>query len=68
MIVEGRYIALGQEAKEDLIMFFLYKTKGNTICFDIINVERQRNTYDCGVYALAFATELAHGADPTLYC
>ena len=29
-----------------------------------MNVSRQTNAHDCGVYAIAYATELAYGADP----
>ena len=43
-----------------------YKTTCNIVLFDIINVENQRNSHDCGVYALAFATKLAHRKDPSL--
>ena len=32
--------------------------------FDVINVERQRNDYDCGVFSIAFAAELSFGGDP----
>ena len=34
----------------------------NIIRFDIMNVSPQTNSQDCGVYAIAYATELAHGA------
>lgn len=27
--------------------------------------QRQRNGFDCGVFAIAFATSLAHGEDPS---
>ncbi len=32
--------------------------------FDVVNVQRQSNDYDCGVFAIAFAAELAFGRDP----
>ena len=32
----------------------------------MINIEGQRNTFDCGVLAIASATELAHGQGPVL--
>ena len=35
-----------------------------TVTFDIINVMSQPNTWDCGVFALANATELLYGYDP----
>ena len=30
-----------------------------------MNVDGQLNLTDCGVYAIAYATHLAHGLDPT---
>ena len=39
----------------------------DTLHFDIVNVQWQRNDYDCVVFAIAYATELAHGGDPALY-
>ena len=32
--------------------------------FDRVNLQRQTNSYDCGVFCVAFATELAYGGDP----
>ena len=32
--------------------------------FDIVDVQRQPNLVDCGVFALAFATEIVHGCSP----
>ena len=44
-----------------------YKSEASEIRFDFVNVDRQCNGSDCGVYALAFAAELAHGGDPALF-
>ena len=41
-----------------------YKCLGERVRFDIMNVSPQTNAHDCGVYAIAYATELAYGADP----
>ena len=43
-----------------------YKCKSQAIHFDLVNVETQPNSYDCGVYAIANATELAYSLDPAL--
>ena len=34
--------------------------------FDVMNTMSQPNAWDCGVFALACATDLAHGRDPVL--
>ena len=34
--------------------------------FDIMNVQHQTNLSDCGLFAIAFTTELAHGQSPLL--
>jgi len=36
------------------------------IHFDLVNVHPQPNSNDCGLFAIAFATELVHGRDPSL--
>ena len=36
------------------------------IHFDLVNVHPQPNSNDCGLFAVAFATELVHGRDPSL--
>ena len=32
-----------------------------------MNVSPQTNAHDCGVYATAYSTDLAHGADPVIF-
>lgn len=44
----------------------LYRCESDTVMFEIMNVMRQQNSYDCGIYALACATELIYDKDPTL--
>ena len=46
---------------------FKCNSKTDTLHFDIMDVQWQRNDYDCGVFAIAYAMELAHGGDPALY-
>ena len=43
-----------------------FKCSLDAIHFDLINVETQLNSYDCGVLAIANATELALGRDPVV--
>ena len=38
----------------------------NAVLFDIMNIQPQCNQHDCGLFALACATELVHGCDPTV--
>ena len=38
---------------------------GDHLKLQYLNVARQRNGHDCGIYAIAFATALLHGQDPT---
>ena len=42
------------------------KPKSDTIRFDLMNIQPQPNSYDCGVFAIACATELVHGCEPVL--
>ena len=43
-----------------------FKSRSPSIHFDYVNVDRQNNGADCGVFALAFATELAYKKDPSV--
>ena len=38
--------------------------KTSTIELNLERVQVQRNSTDCGVYAIAFLTDLCHGKDP----
>lgn len=40
------------------------RPKQKQLVIDVANVQRQHNGVDCGVFAIAYATELAHGQDP----
>ena len=60
----ARPIHVNQTTKQMICTFF--KTSADAIHFDIVNVETQHNSHDCGVYAIANATELALGGDPAL--
>ena len=41
---------------------------GNLVTFVNEKVQKQTNTNDCGLFALAFATDLCHGIDPVSQC
>ena len=45
----------------------LLRPKSNTLTFDTMNVQPQGNGFDCGMFALVYATELANGRDPVRY-
>ena len=36
--------------------------------FRLVNIQHQSNGSDCGLFAIACATELAHDRDPPLLC
>ena len=39
---------------------------GSTVTFSKERVQEQTNSNDCGLFALAFATDLCQGLDPTV--
>lgn len=43
-----------------------YKCPSDVLRFDIMNVMAQPNSYDCGIHAIAYATELSYGFDPVV--
>ena len=55
---------VGVNLREAVCSF--YKSDAAFVHFDIVNVMEQPNPHDCGVLALANATELAHNCDPAL--
>ena len=42
-------------------------SKYSSIKIEVMNVQQQNNSYDCGIYALAFATTLLFGKCPTKF-
>lgn len=50
------------ELKKIICSFF--KCMAGAIRFDLVNVETQKNGFDCGVHSIAMATELVSGNDP----
>ena len=61
----GRPSKVSMEVKKQICSFL--QPKADRLSFDIINVEGQLNSYDCGVYAIAYATHIIHGLDPVKY-
>jgi len=61
------YDSLTQKYSLDDINLFasFHHTTKDKITFKVMNVQKQHNSYDCGLYALAIATSLLHGQDPT---
>lgn len=50
---------------KDICSFLRPGVKDLRISF--MDVEKQTNAYDCGVFAIAYATELVHGGDPVAW-
>jgi len=49
----------------DIFLFSNENDSSAYTTFQIMNVEQQPNNFDCGVFALAFATSLTYNQDPT---
>lgn len=54
------------DIKKSTSVCSFFKCSSDTLRFDIMNVSAQSNSYDCGVHAIANATELAYKADPVV--
>ena len=68
---EGQHIMTAREhpppcmcTKQQICSFM--RLEADTLYFDLVNVQRQDNGSDCGVFALANATELTKHRDPVL--
>jgi hypothetical protein len=47
-----------------MCMSSLVRTESESISYSVLPCQKQTNGYDCGVFAIAFATSLAFGEDP----
>ena len=61
-----RPLKLSHSIKKMVCSFF--KAPSDALHFDIMNVQGQNNSFDCGVFAIAYATELAYGYDSVICC
>ena len=43
----------------------ILRPKESVLHFDLVNVQQQLNSWDCGLFAVAFATELVHERSPS---
>ena len=53
---------LSYEVKKQIAS--IIQTKHNQIELKLEKTQQQQNTTDCGIFAIAFATDLCHGIDP----
>ena len=44
----------------------LVQCSADTLLLEMMNIQRQPNSHDCGLFALACATELVQQLDPTV--
>ena len=56
--------SVSQDLQKNICSFF--KCNSLVLHFDMADVMKQPNMDDCGVFAAAIATELAHYSDPAL--
>ena len=52
---------LQNQAKDQI--YALLHTNQKAIHVQFVDIDKQENTYDCGLYAIAYATSLCHGGD-----
>ena len=57
-----QHTRIAMTIKKQVCTFF--KSTESYIFFIIVDMKRQSNTYDCGVFAIAAATDIACGKDP----
>ena len=60
----GRPSGIHSDITRNICSFF--KCKEDVLRLDLMNVVPQPNANDCGIHAVAYATELAYGADPVV--
>ena len=57
------YLATYPDAEVRAIIKNLFQTARNP-SFVMVKLQKQKGSYDCGLYAIAVATSLAFGIDP----
>ena len=62
-VYDSIYESTSEDAKRQIAA--LLRTKDNQIELKIQNVQYQNECTDCGIFAVAFATDLAHGCNPS---
>ena len=63
-IYDSLYMHVALDTKEQICSFV--RPKNYKFTFDIANTQHQTNSSDCGLFAIAFATELVHSQSPVL--
>ena len=63
-IYDSGFFHISLAIKNTICQFL--QPKSETFFFDLMNIQSQPNGNDCGLFALACATELVHGYDPLL--
>ena len=63
-IYDSGFLHMSLAIKNTICQFL--QPKPDTFFFDLMNIQSQPNGNDCGLFALACATELVHGDDPHL--
>ena len=62
---DSLYNTLSLRTKKQICLI-LEVAKVNEVTLQMPNIQRQPNASDCGVFAIAFSTEIFHGKDPML--
>ena len=63
-VYDSLFLKVTLATKQDVCSFLRPLRK--TLIFDIKNIKAQPNSHDCGLYAIACATELVYGFDPVV--
>ena len=63
-VYDSMYGILSLQTKKQICAF--WKSPVDHITFRMVNIQRQPNASDCGIFAVAAATEIVHGKDPEL--
>lgn len=63
-VYDSMYATISVQSKRQICAF--WKSPVDQITFNMINIQRQPNGSDCGVFAVAVAAEIVHGKDPIL--
>ncbi len=63
-VYDSHYQSVDIDTQMQICSFL--RSTSDTVTFVMANMQSQNNSFDCGVYAIATATELAHKRDPCI--
>ena len=64
-VYDSLFTELDQDSSCLILMMFHNRNNGNSVTITMRNMQKQNGSIDCGLFAIAVMTSLAHKEDPS---